>query len=63
MFIKNRKFMKSIHYHSVLEATVTESEQKRRYLIVDKSQKPAGTDLITTETAMTARNDTLLEID
>lgn len=55
MFTKDRKFMKSIHYHSVLEATVTEQEQKRHYLIVDKSQKPTGTDLITTETAVTAR--------
>lgn len=55
MFIKDRKFMKSIHYHSDLEATVTEEKQKRRYLIVDKSQKPAGTDLITTETAVMAR--------
>lgn len=47
--------MKSIHYHSVLEATVTEEERKRHYLIVGKSHKPAGTDLIATETAVTAR--------
>uniref|UniRef100_UPI00402B9479 uncharacterized protein LOC143308651 isoform X3 n=1 Tax=Arvicanthis niloticus TaxID=61156 RepID=UPI00402B9479 len=40
---------------SASEATVTEKEQKRHYLIVDKSQKPTGTDLITTETAVTAR--------